>query len=99
MKRLRKAIGVFVCVVAVSLMLVGPTQAGVSCRVISATAQGQDLGNGSTVANVKDGGLLQGTTTGNFTFTNFSFPVATFAGPIQFTTNRGTLTMSRYRDR
>lgn len=63
-----------------------------SCHNIEATGAGQDLGGGHTVAQITDGGLLQGTTEAQFAITGLSGTVASFAGTITFTTNRGTLT-------
>ena len=56
-------------VLAAALLLVSPGQAataGVSCHKINATGVGQDYGDGSTTAQITDGGLLQGTTAGSF---------------------------------
>jgi hypothetical protein len=66
----------------------------ISCHVINAKAVGQDLGGGITAANIIGGGLLQGTTAASFTITGFSGSVASFAGPIVFTTHQGTLTVT-----
>lgn len=65
---------------------------GVSCHEIDATGVGQDLGGGHTVAQISNGGLLQGTTAAAFTITGVSGTVASFAGTITFTSNRATLT-------
>ena len=64
---------------------------GTSCHKIDASGVGQDLGAGQTVAQIRDGGLLQGTTAASFEITGFSGSVAAFTGTIVFTTNRGTL--------
>lgn len=83
------------------LALLGPgaltateATAGVSCHNINAKGVGQDLGGGSTVADIIGGGLLQGTTEGSFTVTGFSGSVASFVGTVGFTTNNGALTVT-----
>ena len=63
-----------------------------SCHAVDASGVGQDLGGGRTVAQISDGGLLQGTTAASFQITGLSGTVASFAGTITFTTNRATLT-------
>ena len=77
-----------------ALMAGAPATAlgGTSCHKIDASGVGQDLGGGQTVAQISDGGLLQGTTAASFTITGVVGTVASFAGTITFTTNRGTLT-------
>ena len=71
----------------------GLASAGVSCHLINAKAVGQDLGAGSTTANIIGGGLLQGTTTGSIVTTGFVFPVASFTETLTFTNQHGTLTV------
>jgi hypothetical protein len=66
--------------------------AGSSCHDIDASGVGQDLGGGHTVAQISNGGLLQGTTEAQFAITGLSGTVASFAGAITFTVNRATLT-------
>jgi hypothetical protein len=80
--------------IALALTVAVPATAfgGTSCRTINATGVGQDLGGGQTVGQISDGGLLQGTTAASFAITGISGTVASFAGPITFTTNRATLT-------
>ncbi len=82
-------------VIAVALTVVAPATVfgGASCRNINATGVGQDHGGGQTVGQISDGGLLQGTTAASFAITGISGTVASFAGPITFTTNRATLTV------
>jgi len=78
----------FVFLVAMgALMMSIPAQAGTSCHQINAKGVGQDLGGGSTVATIKGGGLLHGTTVGSFVFTGPD----SFEGTVTFTTNRATL--------
>ncbi len=68
-----------------ALMMISQAQAAVSCHKINAHGVGQDLGGGVTHATIKGGGLLHGTTVGNFTITGISPPVASFAGTVEFT--------------
>ncbi len=93
MNRLRIALPFLI---ALALTAVAPAAAlgGTSCHKIDASGVGQDLGGGQTVAQISDGGLLQGTTAASFVITGFSGTVASFAGTITFTTNRATLTAS-----
>jgi hypothetical protein len=78
---------------ALSLAVVAPTavDAAVSCHRIDASGVGQDQGGGNTVAQISNGGLLQGTTAAAFTITGLSGTLASFVGTITFTTNRATL--------
>src|SRR5688572_1570760 len=55
---------------------------------------GQDLGGGATQAQIIGGGLLEGTTAAQFVITGISGTIVSFAGPVTFTTNRGTLTVT-----
>ena len=76
-----------------SLAVVAPTavDAAVSCHRIDASGVGQDQGGGNTVAQISDGGLLQGTTAAAFTIIGLSGTLASFVGTITFTSNRATL--------
>jgi hypothetical protein len=78
---------------ALALAVVAPTavDAAVSCHRIDASGVGQDQGGGHTVAQISDGGLLQGTTAAAFTITGLSGTLASFVGTITFTTSRATL--------
>jgi hypothetical protein len=78
---------------ALSLAVVAPTavDAAASCHRIEASGVGQDQGGGNTVAQISDGGLLQGTTAAAFTITGLSGTLASFVGTITFTPNRATL--------
>jgi hypothetical protein len=80
-------------VAALSLAVVAPTavDAAVSCHRIDASGVGQDQGGGNTVAQISNGGLLQGTTAAAFTITGLSGTLASFVGTITFTPNRATL--------
>jgi hypothetical protein len=82
---------------ASALMTMAPAaraQAAESCHKINAKGVGQDLGGGMTRAQIIGGGLLHGTTEGNFTITGVSGTVASFVGTVEFTTNNGTLTVT-----
>jgi hypothetical protein len=78
---------------ALSLAVVAPTavHAAVACHRIDASGVGQDQGGGNTIAQISDGGLLQGTTAAAFTITGLSGTLASFVGTITFTANRATL--------
>jgi hypothetical protein len=56
---------------------------------------GQDLGGGNTIAQISEGGLLQGTTAASFSIVDFSGfpPNVGIAGTVTFTTNKATLTV------
>jgi hypothetical protein len=90
MKALRRLL---LLLAALSLAVVAPTavDAAVSCHRIDASGIGQDQGGGHTVAQISDGGLLQGTTAAAFSITGLSGTLASFVGTITFTTNRATL--------
>jgi hypothetical protein len=68
--------------------------AGVSCHGINARGTGQDLGGGVTQAQIRGGGLLNGTSNSNFVITGVSGTVASFTGVVLFTVNKGTLAVS-----
>jgi hypothetical protein len=94
MTRIRKAGLLAVCALIGSLLLAGQAQAGVSCHKINAKGAGQDLGGGMTTARISGGGLLEGTTAGNFAITGISGTVASIAGTVTFTANQATLTVT-----
>jgi len=85
------------------LMLVqaGPATATVSCHQINARGEGRGAppqagdppGLIRTVAQIRGGGLLQGTTEAVFQVTGSTPTGIAFAGDIDFTTNRATLTV------
>jgi hypothetical protein len=62
------------------------------CVPVRATGVGQDLGGGQTTATISSHGVRLGTTNASFTTTGGSGTVASFAGPIKFTSPAGTLT-------
>jgi hypothetical protein len=83
------------------LVQVGPATAGVSCHPINATGAGQGAppeagdppGLIRTVAQIRGGGLLQGTTAAAFQVTGLTPTGIAFAGVLTFTTSRGTLSV------
>lgn len=62
-----------------------------SCHNINAKGIGQDIGNGTTQANIIGGGLLHGETEGNFGITSIVGSVASFEGTVKFITKHGNL--------
>lgn len=90
----RFAVLLVVLLLATMVVAVVPANAGVSCHNITAKGVGQDQGGGNTTAQIRGGGLLQGTTVAHFDITGGSPPILLFEGTITFTTNRGTLTAS-----
>ena len=79
----------------------GPATAGVSCHQINATGSGSGAapqggdppGLIRTLAQIRGGGLLQGSTEAAFQVTSPTPTGIAFAGDITFTTNRATLTV------
>ena len=90
----RSIVLLVVLLLATMVVAVVPANAGESCHNINARGVGQDQGGGATTAQIRGGGLLQGTTEAQFFFTDTTPPVFEFVGDITFTTNRGTLTVS-----
>jgi hypothetical protein len=91
-----RALYVSLCAVAAIVLLAGPVQAttgGQSCHKINAKGIGQDLGGGSTTAQIMGGGFLHGTTAGTFAIVGGAPPAFAIAGTVVFTTNAGTLTV------
>jgi hypothetical protein len=69
-----------------------PPGAIVGCVPILALGAGQDLGGGATEATVSVDGVAVGRTNASFTTTGVAGTVASFAGPIVFSSLAGTLT-------
>ncbi len=69
-----------------------PRAAHVRCVPVVATGVGQDLGGGQTTATIYVAGVEIGTTEAAFTITGVDGVVASFTGPITFTSRGGTLT-------
>jgi hypothetical protein len=62
------------------------------CFPVRATGVGQDLGDGQTVARISIGRFEVGMTTGEFTITGIDADgIASFAGPLTFTSDVGTI--------
>ena len=84
-----------------TLVQAGPATAGVSCHPIDANGVGRGgaaqagdpPGLIRTVAQIRGGGLLQGTTEAAFQVSDVTPTGIAFAGDITFTTNRATLTI------
>jgi hypothetical protein len=83
----------FFVVIVASLMVAGQAQAAVSCHKINAKGVGEEVSGGQTVAQIKGGGFLQGTSEANFEVTDVIPPLATIEGTISFTTNKATLSV------
>ena len=94
MKMLRRVILLLLFVVVGTLITVSQVRAAVSCHRINARGVGQDLGGGVTEADIIGGGLLQGTTAGNFVIGDLSGTVASIEGTVVFTTHQATLTVT-----
>src|SRR6478735_4342922 len=83
------------------LFVTGPATAAVSCHQINATGWGSGAapqdgdppGLIRTSAQIRGGGLVQGTTEAAFQVTGPTPTGIAFAGDITFTTNRSTLTL------
>jgi hypothetical protein len=92
MKMIKTATALLVSVMTFVLLMVGTAQAGPSCHKIDTTGVGQDHFDGTTTAQISDGGLLQGTTAAAFEAVGFTPPsTVLIAGSVTFTTNRATL--------
>jgi hypothetical protein len=87
------------CVLLIAMLAVGSgaraetTLAATSCHRIHAKGLGQDVGNGTTHAQISGGGLLHGTTQGNLAIIGAAGTVLTVDGTVAFTPNRATLTV------
>lgn len=75
---------------------IGNAQAGTSCHKIDAVGVGHATSPTTTVADISDGGLLNGTTAGSFTsYVDENFPpLVGLAGTVVFTVNKATLTVA-----
>jgi hypothetical protein len=65
--------------------------AGVVCVPVLATGAGQDLGGGATEATISIGRVVLGQTKASLMTTGISGTMASFAGPITFSSSAGTL--------
>jgi hypothetical protein len=83
-------------VIATALVMSAPAWAGVTCHKINAKGDGQiNFATNSSDGVIKGGGLLHGTTHGEFAFTGFDpdTGIGTFEGTFTITTKHGTLTL------
>ena len=94
MNRLSRIVQRSAFIAAAVIATLGQAQAAVSCHKINARGVGQDLGGGITEARIIGGGLLHGTTQGNFVVTGGVPPVVSIAGTVTFTTQQATLTVA-----
>ena len=94
MKAVRRVVLLVLFVVVGTLLTASEARAAISCHKINAKGVGQDLGDGVTEANIIGGGLLQGTTAGNFVIMGFAGTVASIEGTVVFTTSQATLTVT-----
>jgi hypothetical protein len=98
---MRRAAVLTVLLPLLMLVQVGPATAAVSCHQINATGVGQGAaprpgdppGLIRTVAQIRGGGLVQGTTEAAFQVSGTTPTGIAFAGGVTFTTNRGTLSV------
>ena len=98
---MRRAVVLTVLLPLLMLVQAGPATAGVSCHQINATGAGQGAapqagdppGVIRTVAQIRGGGLLHGTTGAAFRVTGSTPTGIAFDGAVTFTTNRGTLSV------
>src|SRR6478735_9041418 len=98
---MRRVAGLAMLLALPILVQAGPATAAVSCHPINAKGAGQGAPSQAgdppglirTAAQIRGGGLLQGTTTAAFQVTGSTPTGIAFAGDITFTTNRATLTV------
>lgn len=87
----RRMIAALMAVGALTVAAPGVAHAGESCHPINATGTGQATSPTTTVATIREGGLLTGTTTGAFAVTGVTPTGFLIAGTVAFTVNRATL--------
>src|SRR5712691_8523320 len=89
-----KVVRLLLCALVGALVMAGGAQAADDngCQPVHAIGVGQDLGGGSTTAVIKHGGLLNGTTVGQFAISGAP-PVFTITGTVVLTTKHGTLSV------
>jgi len=88
--------GVLLLVLAfvAAMSFVSSAGAAVSCHKINAKGVGQDLGGGTTRAQIIGGGLLHGVTQGHFVVSGGAPPALAISGTVTFTTAQATLTVT-----
>jgi len=99
MKALSKLVLLLLLVIAPALGTFADARAAESCHKINAKGVGQQVSDTETTATILGGGLLHGTTYGDFSgsipdYSNYPPIIAFSEGTITFTTNRGTLTVT-----
>lgn len=71
-----------------------PAGAHASCRQITATGQGQDLGGGRTEARIRGDRWLHGSSTASFVIRQVVGSVASFDGVLLFDLRKGAIALS-----
>ena len=94
MNNARKCAIAVVFAIAGGLFVAGDAFAAVSCHKINAKGIGQDLGGGATQAQIIGGGLLHGTTAGQFVPGGLAGSVLSITGTVVVTTGQATLTVA-----
>lgn len=89
--RTRRLIAALLAAGALTLVAPGAAHADESCHTIDATGAGRQTGPTTTVATIQDGGLLTGTTAGEFAVTPISDTEFRLEGTVTFMVNRATL--------
>lgn len=89
----RRMLAALMTVGALSVAAPGVAHAGESCHRINATGTGQATSLTTTVATIRGGGLLHGTTVGDFPEATPTDSGLRIAGTVTFTVNRATLTV------
>jgi hypothetical protein len=87
----RRWLAALMTVGALGVAAPGVAHADVECHAIDATGTGRQTEPTSTVATIRGGGLLTGTTAGEFTVTPTSETEFLLAGTVTFTVTRATL--------
>jgi hypothetical protein len=96
---MRKRLVLVVLVAALVALVPAPAEAhgpgwqlGRACVPVHATGTGQETAPGQTTATIFVRGVEVGTTTASFTTTGVDGSVASFIGPLVFTSAAGTIT-------
>lgn len=87
----RRVLCVLTAVAALGVAAPAVAHGGESCHRVNAHGTGQALSATTTVATIRGGGLLTGTTTGDFAVTGPTANGVAIAGHVVFTVNRATL--------
>jgi hypothetical protein len=96
---MRNRLVLVILVAALAALVAAPAQAhsggrhaGRVCVPVHATGTGQETAPGQTTATIFVRGVEVGTTTASFTTTGLDGTVASFVGPLVFTSAAGTIT-------